>query len=222
MGKDNVKKRVVNGDNMKNDILEILRRLRYLQKWICLYHRFGSFRYTSSMGKPLWLAHPRYIQIGRHVSILPLARMECVRSWQGETYNGELIIGDGTSIEQSCHIIAADRLEIGRNVTLSAFVYIADCNHSSNNPEKDVMEQPLEVKTTKIEEGAFIGIGARIMPGVTVGKHAIVGANAVVCKDVPDYCIAAGVPASTIKKYDFEKREWVALEKLQRTSKVSK
>ena len=198
---------------MKNSILEILRRLRYLQKWICLYHRFGTFRYTSSMGKPLWLINPRYIRIGRHVSILPLARIECVRSWLGEPCSGEITIGDGTSIEQCCHIFAASNLEIGRDVTISAFVYIADCNHGCDDLTKDVMEQPLEIKSTKIEDGAFIGIGARIMPGVTIGKHAIIGANAVVCRDVPDYCIVAGVPARVIKKYDFAKKEWVAAEK---------
>lgn len=195
---------------MRDTIIEILRRIRYVQKWICLYHKFGSFRYTSSMGKPLWLHNPKYVQIGRRVSILPLARIECIRKWLDESYKGELIIGDGTSIEQCCHIIAADRLEIGKDVTISAFVYISDCNHG-NDVTGDVIDQKLEIKPTKIGDGAFIGIGARIMPGVSLGKHVIVGANAVVCKDVPDYCIVGGVPAKVIKKYDFAKKEWVVV-----------
>lgn len=197
--------------NMKNGIMGILRRLYYFWNWLCLYHKFGSFRYTSYMRKPLRLVNPRYMQIGKRVSILPLARMECIRSWMGTPCNGELLIGDGTSIEQSCHIIAANRLEIGKDVTISAFVYIADCSHGMDDVTKDVIDQSLEVKSTRIGDGAFIGIGARVMPGVAIGKHAIVGANAVVCKDVPDYSIAAGVPARIIKKYDFDKKEWVAV-----------
>ena len=49
------------------------------------------------------------------------------------------------------------------------------------------------------------------MPGVTLGKNVIVGANAVVTKSVPDYSIVAGVPAKIIKKYDFEKNEWISV-----------
>ncbi len=194
---------------MRKCIFEILRHIRYAQRWLCLYHRFGKFPYTCSMGKPLWIRNPRYIQLEKNVSILPMARMECVREWLGEPCNGELLIGEGTSIEQCCHIIAADRLEIGRDVTISAFVYIADCTHGCDDLEKDVMDQRLDIRPTKIKDGAFIGIGARIMPGVTVGKNAIIGANAVVCKDVPDNCIVAGVPARVIKKYDFSSRKWV-------------
>lgn len=193
---------------MKHSIYMILKYMYFIFRWMVLYHRFGSMHWTSQMAKPLRILSPRYIFIGKNVTILPMARIECVRKWKDKTYHGELVIGDGTSIEQSCHIIAGDRLEIGREVTISAFVYIADCGHGIDDVTKDVMEQPLEVHTTKIEEGAFIGIGARIMPGVTIGKHAIVGANAVVCRDVPDYCIAAGVPAKIIKKYNFEKRSW--------------
>ena len=50
-----------------------------------------------------------------------------------------------------------------------------------------------------IKEGAWIGAGAAIMKGVTVGKYAIVGANSVVTKDVPDYAVVVGVPAKVIK-----------------------
>jgi acetyltransferase-like isoleucine patch superfamily enzyme len=161
------------------------------------------------VAKPLRIIQPHYIKIGKDVSILHMARIECIRHREGEKYEGEVIIGDGTSIEQCCHIIAGSRLEIEKDVTISAYVYIADCGHSIEDVTKDVMDQPLEIKKTHIGEGAFIGIGAKIMPGVTIGKHAVVGANAVVSRDVPDYCMVAGVPARIIKKYDLEKKMWV-------------
>ena len=189
-------------------IITLLIKIRYIFRFIILYHRFGNFHHTSHMGKPLRLVKPKYISVGKNVTILPLARMECVRHWNEIPLNGEIIIGSGTSIEQGCHIIAANRLEIGKNVTISSFVYIADCEHSISDMTGDIISNPLDISTTKIGDGAFIGIGARIMPGVTIGEHAIIGANAVVTKDVPPYHMVVGVPAKTIKIYDLEKKEW--------------
>lgn len=60
---------------------------------------------------------------------------------------------------------------------------------------------PFKVADIHIKEGAHIGVGAIIMPGVTIGKGAIVGAGSVVTKDVPDYCVYAGVPARIIKEF---------------------
>lgn len=189
-------------------IITLLIKIRYILRWFILYHRFGNFHHTSHMEKPLRLVKPKYISVGKNVTILSLARMECVRRWNDVPLNGEIIIGDGTSIEQCCHIIAANRLEIGRDVTISSFVYITDCEHNINDMSGDIIANPLDISTTKIGDGAFIGIGARIMPGVTIGEHAIIGANAVVTKDVPPYHMVVGVPAKTIKIYDLEKKEW--------------
>ena len=56
-----------------------------------------------------------------------------------------------------------------------------------------------------IKKGAWIGAGVSILPGVTVGKYAIVGAGAIVTKDVPDYSVAVGVPAKVVKTLDKDK-----------------
>lgn len=64
-----------------------------------------------------------------------------------------------------------------------------------------------------IGDESFIGMGARIFPGVSIGKHCIVGANAVVTHNVPDYCVVAGVPARIIKKYDFSACKWIVEKK---------
>ena len=56
-----------------------------------------------------------------------------------------------------------------------------------------------------IKKGAWIGAGASILPGVTVGKYAIVGAGAIVTKDVPDYSVVVGTPAKVVKKLDKDK-----------------
>ncbi len=193
---------------MEKLLYNILEKIYYVLRWFLLYHRLGQMHPTSRMAKPLRLVNPRYIRIGKHVTILPQARIECIRKWNNDAFQGELIIGDGSSIEQGCHIIAGDRLVIGKDVTISAFVYIADCEHDISDVTTGVIKQPLHIRQTAIGDGAFIGIGARIMPGVHIGSHAIVGANAVVCHDVPDYQMVAGVPARKIKTYNFEKKEW--------------
>ncbi len=63
----------------------------------------------------------------------------------------------------------------------------------------------LTCKPVVIKESAWIGAGATILPGVCVGKHAIVGASAVVTKDVPDYAVVVGNPARIIKMLDQNK-----------------
>ena len=64
------------------------------------------------------------------------------------------------------------------------------------------MDLPLKYSPIVIEDGAHIGIGSIIMPGVTVGKGAVIGAGSVVTKDIPPYCVAVGVPAKVIRKFD--------------------
>jgi acetyltransferase-like isoleucine patch superfamily enzyme len=59
-----------------------------------------------------------------------------------------------------------------------------------------------------IEEGAFIGINAVILPGVTVGRNAVVAASSVVTKDVPPFTVVAGNPAAVVKRYNVIDRSW--------------
>ena len=63
----------------------------------------------------------------------------------------------------------------------------------------------LTCKPVLVKQGAWIGAGATILPGVTVGKNAIVGAASVVTHDVPDYAVVVGNPARVIKTLDAEK-----------------
>lgn len=146
------------------------------------------------------------IFLGDNVTIKNDARMETVTQWKGKTYTPKLIIHNGVSIEQRCHIVAADVLEIGENTVISADVYISDCSHRYNE-NKRIMDSDLIVKKTTIGANAFIGIGAKIMPGVTIGERAVVGANAVVTRDVPPFEVWAGVPARYIKKNAIEQCE---------------
>lgn len=73
-------------------------------------------------------------------------------------------------------------------------------NHNWENLNIPIMEQGYEErKNVYIEDDVWIGARVTILPGVTVGAHSIIGAGAVVTKDVPEYVIVAGVPAKVIK-----------------------
>ena len=73
-------------------------------------------------------------------------------------------------------------------------------DHGHDDPAAAVMHQPVTFKgEVRIGEGCWIGIGAVILPGVTIGRNAVVAANAVVTQDVPDFVVAGGIPAKVLK-----------------------
>lgn len=79
-------------------------------------------------------------------------------------------------------------------------VYISDADHNFKELDIPIIHQGDYFKgSIRLKEGCWIGIGAVILPGVTIGKNAIVGANSVIRKDVPDYAVVSGNPATIIK-----------------------
>lgn len=117
-------------------------------------------------------------------------------------------IGSNCNIEQNVHITCANSIDIGDECSILAGAMITDITH----PYEDVSIAPKEqeIKTSPVTIGTqtLIGMGARILPGVTIGKHCVVGTNAVVSKNISDYCVVAGVPARIIKKYNLETKQW--------------
>ena len=93
-------------------------------------------------------------------------------------------------------------IEIGRGVAICTGVMILCHQRDLSYYKKGmfVMHCPFKTGKVIIKDGAHIGIGAIIMPGVTIGKGAVIGAGSVVTKDIPDYCVAVGVPAKVIRE----------------------
>lgn len=172
------------------------------------FHGYGQLGRGTYILKPMRVIGKKNVFIGDYCSVLHHARMEAVTAWETDKLQGEIRIGNRTTIEQNCHIIAADKLVIGDDCVISSDVYISDCGHGLENMGASIMQQPLLVKKTTIGNGCFIGTGAKLMPGVTLGNCVVVGANAVVVKDVPEYVMVAGVPARPIKRYDVAEKRW--------------
>ncbi|PJK27986.1 acyltransferase [Minwuia thermotolerans] len=92
-----------------------------------------------------------------------------------------------------------EKVEIGANVMLAPRVYLLDVDHRFERRDIPISKQGYLVRPVRIEDDVWIGTGAVITKGVTIGRGAIIGANSVVTRDVPAYAIAAGVPAMVVK-----------------------
>ena len=186
----------------------IKNKITRVYQYIVYSRRFGNFGINSLLYSPLQISGMKYANIGCNTIIRNNARIECIVSWGGQMFSPKLEIGDNTSFEQDLHLICANHVKIGSDCVFSARVFISDLNHEYTDISKSVMEQPLVVKDIEIGNGCFVGYGVCILPGVHLGKHCIVGANSVVTKSFPDYCVIAGNPATLIKKYNQEKKNW--------------
>ena len=110
---------------------------------------------------------------------------------------GNVIIGDHTRIGLHCTIIGP--VTIGSHVNLAQGITVTALNHNFEDTAKRIDEQGITTKEVIIGDDVWIGTNAVILPGVTIGRHSVVAAGAVVTKDVPDCCIVGGVPAKVIK-----------------------
>ncbi len=113
---------------------------------------------------------------------------------------GDLRIGDGTWIGQQCFFHAAGDLTIGRDVGVGPGVKIITSAHEEAGRDVPILHAPIRFAPVVIEDDADLGVGSVILPGVTVGRGAQVGAGAVVTRDVPAYAVVAGNPARVLRE----------------------
>jgi acetyltransferase-like isoleucine patch superfamily enzyme len=114
-------------------------------------------------------------------------------------YKNELVIGRGAWIGQAAFLHAAGGIRVGADVGIGPHVCILTSTHADPGRELPIMAGAIETAPVVLEDGCDIGIGAVILPGVTVGKGAQVGAGAVVTSDVPAYAVVAGNPARILR-----------------------
>lgn len=119
-----------------------------------------------------------------------------------------LRIGEGTYVGRFCHFYATSRIEIGKKVLIADKVYLSDNLHGYKDIHVPVIDQAVEqLAPVIIKDGAWLGENVCVV-GASVGKNSVIGANSVVTRDIPDYCVAAGAPARIIKRFDHDKKEW--------------
>ena len=149
------------------------------------------------------------LHMSKDVKIMPQAMLVSIG-------NGIIEIGENTEISMYSRVASMGLVKIGKNVLTGPHIFIADYNHEYNDPFKPIMFQGNKFiprndgePTLLIDDGTWIGTNVVIVGNVHIGKNCVIGANSVVTRDIPDYSVAAGIPAKVIKKYDFEKKEWM-------------
>lgn len=163
---------------------------------------FASFGRRSVLELPLRLVGEERISIGNDVYV---GAGSWLQTLEGPGHQGELAIGDGTSIAGSCVLSAARSVRLGRKVLLARNVYISDHIHAYADTREAVLDQGLtRLEPVEIRDGAWLGQNVVVCPGVTIGEGAAVGANSVVLEDVPAHSLAVGAPSAVVKRYGVE------------------
>ena len=137
--------------------------------------------------------HAENIELGENVYIGHHAILKAY-------YKNRLVIGAGTWVGQAAFFHAAGGLTIGSDVGIAPHVQILTSRHADPGRGRPIMEGALELLPVVIEDECDLGIGAIVLPGVTIGRGAQVGAGAVVTKDVPPYAVVAGNPARLLRE----------------------
>ncbi len=145
-------------------------------------------------------ATPRGVQIGRDTIVMHGAILH-VYNFR-ELPNAGIRIGDDCLIGEYTVIRGQGGVTIGDRVYTSPMTQIIAVNHIFNNPDQPFINQGITAEGIIIEDDVWLGSAAIVTDGVRIGKGAVVAAGAVVTKDIPAHCVAAGVPAKVIKLID--------------------
>lgn len=175
---------------------------RHLYSWR-IGKGFKSFGKRTTIFPGAHIEGAGFIELGNAVSI---GRRAILTAYPMPEKDPVLKVGDRTCIGSGCHITAINHVEIGADAAIGEGVTITDNSHGRvvrSEMDTHPFRRPLVSKGPVIVgDCVWVGDKATILPGVTIGRGCVIGANAVVTKDVPDYCVVAGNPAVIVKKLE--------------------
>ena len=171
----------------------------------------GSLGKNVTFGSNVVLRHPHKIFIGNNVVIDD----NCVLDAKGTNNNGikigngvfigrntilsckngNITLDDNVNIGFNCEIFSASHVSVGENGLFAAYCYLIGGGHSYDRTDIPVLYQDRPSKGIVLGPNTWLGAGVKILDGITLGRDVIIGAGAVVSRNIPDYCIAAGIPA---------------------------
>jgi acetyltransferase-like isoleucine patch superfamily enzyme len=161
-----------------------------IMRRVCLRALVKKLGAGANIRKNVSVIHPETFEIGDGVFIGEQTII------QGR-FDGRCVIGDGVWIGPQSYFDARD-LVIEERVGWGPGAKVLGSEHTGFPANVPLIETDLKIAPVRICAGADIGVNSIILPGVTVGREAVVGAGAVLTKDVPDFATVAGVPARVI------------------------
>ncbi len=194
-------------------LLRFMRRHRMLTpEYARLLLGLARRRWLTRYGRRLrsdgiaFVASDVVLQIGAR------GRIELGRwSWLGHgtkirCHEGTVSIGAKTVMGQECTISAYQHVSIGRECVIADRVMLIDFDHGMVEVERPIRLQGIYKRDVRVGNNVWIGYGACILRGVTVGDNAVIGTNAVVTEDVPANAVVGGVPARLIRMREVPER----------------
>lgn len=161
---------------------------------------------------PFIVRGKKFIDFGSKLTIGVGCRFE---AYNNKKSKKSLIFGKNIQLNDYVHITAMNKVVIGDNVLMASKLYISDCSHGFYNgeeidssPDQYPIDRSYKISEVIIGDNVWLGEFVSVLPGVTIGKGAIIGSNSVVTKNIPANTIAVGSPAKVIKKYNFETKKW--------------
>lgn len=167
-----------------------------LARWVALKLRYGRRLQTDGI---CFICPGVKLEIGRGAT-LRVGRW----AWIGHgckirVHEGEVSIGAKTVIGQECTISAFQHVSIGRECIIADRVMLIDFDHGVTETERPVRLQGIYKRDVHVAHNVWIGYGACVLRGASIGENAIVGTSAVVTRPVPANAVVAGVPARVIR-----------------------
>ncbi|MGE0877566.1 MAG: DapH/DapD/GlmU-related protein [Acidimicrobiia bacterium] len=165
--------------------------------------RFGRFgRGSVICFPPTAIMNEWYIHIGEGTMIGPGVSLSAgIVPGQMMVSNPVVSIGDRCLIGRNSGIVGHLSIEIGDDVWTGHHVYITDQNHGYEDVTRPISVQAAPELPVSIGAGSWLGHGTVVLPGAKIGRHVAVGAGSVVRGELPDFSVAAGVPARVIRRY---------------------
>jgi acetyltransferase-like isoleucine patch superfamily enzyme len=183
----------------------LIRNRMITPKYSLLLARLLRRRFLTVTGYRMRLAGMAFVGRGVRIQIGKRGRLRLGRwIWIGRgtkirCHEGEVVIGDKTVLGEDCTISAYQHVSIGEQCIVADRVMLIDFDHNVAEVERPVRVQGIYKRDVHVGNNVWIGYGAQILRGVTVGDNSIIGASAVVNKDVPANAVVGGVPARIIR-----------------------
>jgi len=157
----------------------------------------------------------RFIHFGSNLYAQGNLWVHAVSTWDHQQFHPFVSFGNHVSFSERVHITSIERIEIGNYVLVGSGVYIGDHHHGSysgehqSDPDIPPIHRPLAGGgPVLIEDEVWIGDNSVIIGPVSIGRGAIIGANSVVRRDIPERTIVAGAPARPIKRFNPATSQW--------------